>query len=178
MDTVRFISECLDQVQIRLMATCKGLTPDQVLWRPAPTANNIGFILWHVARNEDARLTQTGGLAVDLWRAENWYSRFGQPADSPDPGDRLGFRSLAIPGLDVLLAYSDAVHQRTLSFLETLAASRLDDPVDPSQLASSVGGSLLHLITHKNNHHGQVDYLRGLQEESWDLPRGTGAVLP
>jgi len=41
-----------------------------------------------------------------------------------------------------------------------------------------VAGSLRHLITHKNNHHGQIDYLRGLQEEARDLPRGTGVVLP
>ena len=95
MDAVHFISNCLAQVHLRLMATCYDLTQYQLLWRPAPTANNIGFILWHLVRNEDTR-----------------------------------------------------------------------------------AGSLRHLITHKNNHHGQIDYLRGLQDEEWDLPRGTGIVLP
>ena len=50
MDTIEFISQSLRQVHIRLVASCEGLTQDQVLWRPAPHANNIGFILWHVAR--------------------------------------------------------------------------------------------------------------------------------
>ena len=38
-----------------------------------------------------------------------------------------------------------------------------------------MGGSLRHVIVHKNNHHGQIDYLRGLLEEDWDLtPRNRG----
>ena len=38
--------------------------------------------------------------------------------------------------------------------------------------------ALRHLITHKNNHHGQIDFLRGLQDPNWDLPAGTGMTLP
>lgn len=30
------------------------------------------------------------------------------------------------------------------------------------------------MITHKNNHHGQIDYIRGLLQSDWDLPPGTG----
>ena len=53
METITFISDSLAQVQLRLMATCDGLTQKQVLWRPIPGANNIGFILWHVGRSQD-----------------------------------------------------------------------------------------------------------------------------
>jgi len=28
-----------------------------------------------------------------------------------------------------------------------------------------------------NNHHGQVTYIHGLQNQNWDLPPGTDAVL-
>ena len=51
--SVSFISDCLEQVQIRLLETCEGLTQEEVVWRPAPYANNIGLILWHVTRAED-----------------------------------------------------------------------------------------------------------------------------
>ncbi len=132
MDAVKFISDCLAEVHLRLMATCDNLTNDELLWRPAPTANNIGFIVWHLARGEDARITNTGKLDEDIWATELWYERFGHPITAPDP-DRPDF---------------------------------------------TVAGSLRHLVTHKNNHHGQIDYLRGLQDEAWDLPRGTGIVLP
>ena len=132
MDAVKFISDCLAEVHLRLMATSDNLTNDELLWRPAPTANNIGSIVWHLARNEDARITNASKLDEDIWATELWYEGFGQPVTAPDP-DRPDF---------------------------------------------TVAGSLRHLVIHKNNHHGQIDYLRGLQDEAWDLPRGTGIVLP
>ena len=177
MEAIKFIVDCLTQVQIRLAGTCGGLTYDQLTWRPAPAANNIGFIMWHLSRNEDSRTAETGGLP-DLWVTDRWHVAFDQPVQSPDPGDRLGSRSLAIPSLETLLGYSDAVHQRTLDFLRQLPAEDLDRPVGPADPGQTVAGSLRHMITHKNHHHGQIDYLRGLQEESWDLPRGTGGILP
>jgi len=131
MDAVKFISDCLAEVHLRLMATSDNLTNDELLWRPAPTANNIGSIVWHLARNEDARITNAGKLGEDIWATELWYEGFGQPITAPD-----------------------------------------SDRPDPT-----VVGSLRHLVTHKNNHHGQIDYLRGLQDKAWDLPRGTGIVL-
>jgi len=73
MDAVHFISDCLAQVHLRLVATCNDLTQDQLLWRPAPTANNIGFILWHLARHEDTRITETGSLGEDVWATGSWH---------------------------------------------------------------------------------------------------------
>ena len=178
METVSFISQCLSQAQLRLLASCEGLTRDQVLWRPAPSANNIGFILWHVARAEDGLITRMSGNQRALWVSEEWHKKFDQPVDAPDPGDRMGLRSLAIPELKVLNDYSRAAHQRAQSFIRSLTAEGLDEAPDPSKPELTVAGWLRHMITHKNNHHGQVDYIRGLQDQTWDLPPGTGQVLP
>ena len=179
---VQFIADCLAQTHLRLMATCEGLTGEQMAWRPTPTANNIGFILWHVARNEDSRVTRTAGgngeFGSDLWVSGGWFERFGQPETAPDPGDRLGLQSLAIPGPDVLTTYAEAVNARTARFLESLDDARLDEHMGGGESQQTVGGSLRHVIVHKNNHHGQIDYLRGLQEEDWDLTPGTGGILP
>ena len=197
MDTLKFITDCLAQTHLRLAATCEGLTAAQMAWRPAPTANNIGFILWHVSRNEDSRITATAArqpadasapfaadlwvadpFAADLWVADGLHLQFGQPPQAPDPGDRQGLRQLHIPPPNVLLAYAEAVHRRTALFLSKLPPAALDAPIGPAQPSQTVAGSLRHLIVHKNNHHGQIDYLRGLQESDWDLPRGAGAILP
>ena len=182
MSTIQFIADCMEQTHIRLMATCEGLTEEQMLWRPSPTANNIGFILWHVSRNEDGRISRTasrqGDYERDLWVSGGWFERFGQPETAPDPGDRLGLRSLAIPEPDVLISYSQAVNSRTVRFLETLTDSQLDGPMEFGDRLETLADSLRHVIVHKNNHHGQIDYLRGLQEEDWDLTPGTGRILP
>ena len=177
MNTVCFISHSLSQVNLRLLATCEGLIQEQVLWRPTPYANNMGFILWHMARAEDYLISRFQKGRPSLWASEEWYKRFGQPVDAPDPGDKMGLQGLPIPELEVLIGYSKAVHQRTQAFLSGLTPVGLDLSPDPNQPERTVAGSLRHLITHKNNHHGQIDYIRGLQDESWDLPPGTGSVL-
>ncbi len=51
-DSVSFISYCLEQAQIRLIETCEDLTQEEVLGG-SPYANNVGIILWHVPRAED-----------------------------------------------------------------------------------------------------------------------------
>ena len=182
MNTCQFIADCLQQTHLRLHATCEGLTAEQVQWRPAPTANNIGFILWHMGRHEDSRVTRAylgaDGLEDDLWVTDGWFEKFGQPATAPDPGDRLGLRSLEIPAPEVLLGYFRAVNERTMRFVASLDDARLDTLLEPHEPHQTLGGALRHMIVHQNNHHGQVDYLRGLQEEDWDLPRGTGGILP
>ena len=182
MNTTQFISDCLAQTHLRLMTTCDGLTEDQMAWRPAPTSNNIGFILWHVARNEDGRVSRTAGrqgdFEHDLWVTGGWFERFGQPETAPDPGDRLGLRSLKIPEPTVLISYAEAVNSRTARFVEALEDARLADYMGAREQQETVSDSLRHVIVHKNNHHGQIDYLRGLQEDDWDLAPGTGRILP
>ncbi len=174
MNAIEFISQSLQQVHIRLLATCHGLTDEQVLWRPSPHSNNIGFILWHVARAEDDVASRLRNGESSLWVSSRWHEKFGQPVDSPDPGDRMGLRSLPIPPVAILTAYLEAVYPRTQETVSGLTEKDLDGPSSDR----TTGMSLRHLITHKNNHHGQIDYIRGLQDESWDLPRGTGVRLP
>lgn len=49
---------------------------------------------------------------------------------------------------------------------------------DASRSGPTRAVSLRHLITHKNHHQGQIDFIRGLQDDAWDLAPGTGMVLP
>ena len=90
----------------------------------------------------------------------------------------MGLRALSIPSLDILKAYVEAVYSRTQETISRLTESDLDGSGAGSPSERTAGMSLRHLITHKNNHHGQIDYIRGLQDDTWDLPRGTGVELP
>ena len=177
MDTIEFVSQSLRQVHIRLLASCEGLAQEQVLWRPVPTANNIGFILWHVARAQDDLVKGVLGAGASIWVSRGIHEAFGQPAQAPDPGDRMGLRALRIPSLNTLLDYLEATHAQTIDFVSTLTPERLDTSPGQGDSSPTLGASLRHLITHQNNHHGQIDYIRGLQDEAWDLPRQLGLDL-
>ena len=177
MDAIDLISECLVSVLVRLVTTCKGLTVNQLEWRPKPNANNIGFILWHMARHQDTQITKASKAIQDLWVTDGWFRKFSQTPDSPDPGDRMGLKALPMHALDVLLGYCVAVHERSSAYISNVNVIELDQPLSPDRQMFTVGNSLRHLITHQNNHHGQIDYIRGLQDETWDLPVGTGVIV-
>lgn len=71
MDAVTFVAQSLAQAQLRLVASCKGLSDDEARWRPGQEANCIGFLLWHVARVEDG--LSSGELGEEtLWEGAGW----------------------------------------------------------------------------------------------------------
>jgi len=85
---------------------------------------------------------------------------------------------LPIPELDVLVEYLEAVHQRTLSVVDKLTQEGLDAAPDQARLDYTLAVSLRHLATDKNNHHGQIDFIRGLQDEAWNATPGIAIVPP
>ena len=72
---------------------------------------------------------------------------------------------------------SKAVNERTMRFIASLDDASLEAFMSLDESCQTVGGSLSHVIVLRNNHPGQINYLRGLQEEDWDLPLGTGEIL-
>ena len=80
------------------------------------------------------------------------------------------------PRLDDVRAYLLALHADTLEKLRGLTPDGLDRVPDPAQPDRNVATQLRHMITHKNNHHGQIDYIRGLLRPEWELKSGTGVV--
>ena len=180
MDTVKFIEQCLNEVHERLVKSLQGLSPEELVWRPAPHANCIAEIMWHVARSEDRMARPRIGLGPELWETQQWYNRFGYPREQPLDTDYQLLRKLGLPPpqFEDLLAYIEAIHQDTLDKLHSLSSDDLDCTPDLIHPERSIASYFRHLITHNNNHHGQVDYIRGLMQPKWDLPPGTGIVQP
>ena len=178
MDTIKFIEQCKNQVYQRFTKTLEGLTPEQLVWRPAPHANCIAEIVLHVARGEDEMIRTMAGLGPELWESQKWREHFGyQEEQLHEKGFQfLKDGNLTPPQLEDLLDYLEALHQDTLSKLNSLTAEDLDRARDPEQPKRILANNFRHLITHTNNHHGQVDYIRGLMQPDWDLPRGTGVI--
>jgi DinB family protein len=178
MDTARFVAQCLGQVHERMLKSLHGLGKSELVWRPAPHANCIAEIVWHAVRVADRLAGPRVGLGLELWERDRWFERLGYPREQPPAIDYQLFSrlSLPVPSLEDLLAYKQAVHLDTLDKLRRLSPDDFDRAPDPAQPERTVATYFRHQVTHQNNHHGQVDYIRGLMQPGWDLPPGTGLV--
>lgn len=179
MDTTAFIRDCLREVNQRLMKSMQGLGKGALFWRPAPHSNCIAEIAFHMARAEDRMVSSRAGLGREIWESQKWYERFGYPRDQDRKTDFQMTKESGLPEVTRgnLVAYIQALHENTLARLNALTAEDLDRPPDPSRPEYTIATYLRHLIVHSNNHHGQIDFIRGLIEHQWDLPPGTGIVL-
>ncbi|WP_238012473.1 DUF664 domain-containing protein [Dactylosporangium sp. AC04546] len=143
-----------------------GLTAEQLRWAPAPGANTIGWLVWHLTRVQDSHLTELIDGAEELWVTGDFAGRFGL---DPDPGNTgYGHTAAEVATVraespDALIAYFEAVHERTITFLEKLSAEDLDRIVDERwDPPVSLGVRLVSVWDDDTQHVGQAAYVRGL----------------
>jgi hypothetical protein len=142
-----------------------GLDIEDLVRSPTPDANTIAWLLWHTARVEDHHVGELMGDG-QLWEREPWPERFGL---DPDPSN-TGYGHTAaqvravVPSEPVdLVAYLDAVHARTMTWLEHLDAGDLDRICDPRwDPPVTVGVRLVSVADDGLQHLGQAAYVRGL----------------
>jgi uncharacterized damage-inducible protein DinB len=177
MDALTFIRQALTQVHERLMATLDGLSESDVAWRVAPNANTILEIVWHVARADDRMGRRMTGLGPELWD-QGWSEKFSYTGDlrPGEPYQFLKTPGTSPPRLEDVRAYLGALQQDTEEKLRRLTAADLDRVPDPQRPERNVSTYFRHMITHKNNHHGQIDFIRGLRSPAWNLTPGSGMV--
>ena len=148
-----------------------GLTQEDVAWAPAPHSHSLAFILWHVTRAEDW-VKEFIGRDGTIYETEGWRKKLGTPADGGTGYTEEQLRSWPAPKLDDLRAYAQAVRERTLALLDSLAPEDLLEEPRPEHPRETVGSILTHLITEVALHVGQIDYLsgvhRGLKPMNWE----------
>src|SRR5215210_724228 len=113
-------------------AAVEGLTPDELARPPVPGANTVGWLVWHLARVQDDHVAEVAGHP-QVWAEGDWARRFGLGSGAMDTG--YGWSAEQVAALrpesaDVLVAYYDAVAERTTAFLATLTDADLDRVVD------------------------------------------------
>jgi uncharacterized damage-inducible protein DinB len=177
MNAITFIRQALTQAHERFMATLDGLPDADGAWRPAPHANTILEIAWHVARVDDRLGRRAVGLGPELWDSQGWKDRIGTTDIRPrEPYQFLKKADAILPRLADVKAYLEAVHVDTLEKLRGLGEADLDRAPDAAQPDRNVATYFRHMITHKNNHHGQIDFIRGLRHPAWNLAPGASIV--
>jgi uncharacterized damage-inducible protein DinB len=175
MDLKTFVEQTLEECKRRLYRTLQGLTAAEMVWRPGPEANSIGFIVWHVARVEDRWLQRFAQDDTEVWRRDGWYQRCGLPEGDTGVGyNAEQVANFPMPAVEELQGYFDAVRRETLAYLQRIDAGELD--VHPKRIPFpevsggrglpddfTIGRMFRQLIGEENQHLGQVAYLRGLQ---------------
>jgi len=166
----------LTSVHLRILSISEGLTHQQLLWRPIPTANSIAFNLWHVSRGEESIANVIDQSSNEIWNSEGWREKFGHTQNSDSEKDIDSILNLSMPDLPILTGYLQSTFDKTMSIVEKLNDNSLEFYPDPNKPEYTISIYLAHLVTHKNSHHGQIDYIRGLQSPNWSAKSGVGMI--
>jgi uncharacterized damage-inducible protein DinB len=169
MTSAELLADAFGRVREAVLEAVMSLSADQLAFRPEPDANSIGWLVWHLTRVQDDHVAGAAGTK-QVWAEGGWPERFGLPAGSMATG--YGDSSAQVAQIrpasgEVLIAYYDAVHQRTLDFVSGLADSDLprivDERWDPPV---TLGVRLISVIADALQHVGQAAYVRGIIERS------------
>ncbi len=163
----RLLLDGFDRIAASVIQAVDGLDEDQLAIRPAPSANSIAWLVWHITRIQDDHLADAFGHE-QVWTAEGWEDRFGLPFDSAVTGynhssDQVG--AVRVDG-SLLVGYHRAVHHRTQRTLRRLEDRDLDRVVDESwDPPVTLGVRLVSVVTDNLEHAGQAAYIKGLLGE-------------
>jgi uncharacterized damage-inducible protein DinB len=145
-----------------------GLAEEDLNWQPRQDCNSIGWLAWHLTRQQDAQISALMG-EEQLWIKEGWYSKFNRSDDPKDigfghtPEQVAAFKS---PDIQTLLDYHRAVLERSKRYLLTLTESDLDRELDEPWFKPlpTVGVRLISIMNDATLHAGQAAYVRGLRQ--------------
>jgi hypothetical protein len=165
------LRDAFDRVHELVPEVVEGLSVDELLWRPDPDANPVGWLVWHLTRVQDDHLAGIAGTE-QLWTAEAWVDRFGLPYDAAELGygqdtDEVG--AFRVEGPELLTGYHEAVHLRTVELVGRLddagLARIVDRRFDPPVTAAA---RLVSVVNDIGQHIGQAAYVRGMLERRRD----------
>jgi uncharacterized damage-inducible protein DinB len=165
MEINELLIEAYDRLPDLVGSAVDGLSPEQLHWAPAPGANSVGWLIWHLTRVQDHHLGEVLGQE-QVYLSGGWAARFGLKADPSDIG--YGHTPAQVAGVrpesaQALVEYYDAVHARTRAYLSGLAGEDLDRIVDERWSPPvTLGVRLVSVLDDDTQHVGQAAYVRGL----------------
>jgi uncharacterized damage-inducible protein DinB len=165
MRSADLLADGLSRVREVVHEVANGLTPEQLAFRPGPTANSIAWLIWHLTRVQDDHVSDVAGTE-QVWTAGGWAGRFGLPFHAAETGwghssDQVG--QLHATSSSLLTGYHDAVYEASLRFVRTVSDDDLDRIVDERwDPPVSLGVRLVSVIDDDAQHAGQAAYVRGL----------------
>jgi uncharacterized damage-inducible protein DinB len=164
MKTSDLLLDAHGRIQEVLHDVVEELDEKTLATRPGDQANSIAWLVWHLTRVQDDHLADAAGHE-QVYTADGWHERLGLPLDAADTGYAHSSDQVALVKLSAtqLLGYYDAVHARTVQFLETVTDDGLDRIVDTRwNPPVTLGVRLISVIDDCVQHAGQAAYVKGL----------------
>jgi hypothetical protein len=167
MNWQQLIVDLFERMSRELEEILDGLTPEELNQQPAPGANTIGWLAWHLTRSHDRNMSEIAGRE-QLWIEDKWYARFNRAADPAETGvghspeEVAAFRA---PDSRTILDYHNAVLERIRNYIgSNLSETELDREVySPTfRNTNAVHKRLLGVLNDGLQHLGQAAYVRGL----------------
>lgn len=165
MDVGGLLLELYGRIPPLVRDAVDGLDVGQLTTPPAPGANSIGWLVWHLTRVQDHHVAELSDT-TQIWAEDDWAGRFGLEPDPSNIGyghsvaDTLAVRP---DGPDALVGYFAAVDGRTRPILERLTPNDLERVVDRRwDPPVTLGVRLVSIADDSLQHLGQAAYLRGL----------------
>ncbi len=140
--------------------------------RPAPGANPVHFIYFHVLRHWDRDINvycKQEPPAQDAWHRHGLSEALDyEPLDigTDGIGTGYGYSAEEVDGLPLdaegLGRYHDILLEETHAYLASLDTATFDDPKEFEGRSYTIGQRLRHLVAHTYLHLGDIEYAKGL----------------
>lgn len=159
MDAITLLAEGFDQLHEALREDMAAVDDEGRWWQPGEGINHIGFLFWHIVRDEDNVIAFLRDK-TELWKADAWHARLEM--DTEEQGTGMDAQRLREFRYDpqVFQQYAEAVWERTGRELRELRESDLDKPA-----YHWTTGRLLTegCLGHGWEHLGEIRYAKGLR---------------
>ncbi|MEV8566239.1 DUF664 domain-containing protein [Streptomyces sp. NPDC051322] len=168
MKSAEVLADAFGRIQEIVHSAVDGLAADDLGARLDSEANSIGWLVWHLTRVQDDHLADAAG-EEQVWHSGGWAERFELPFGHEETGYGQTTEQIAQVKVDadLLLGYYDAVHERTLRFVQGLDDDALDRVVDEAWSPPvTLGVRLISVIGDDLQHAGQAAFVRGSLERS------------
>ncbi|HWC33866.1 MAG TPA: DUF664 domain-containing protein [Mycobacteriales bacterium] len=166
--TAELLADGFGRVRDGVHKTLEGLGSSELAARLEPTANTIGWLVWHLTRIQDDHVAELAGHK-QVWHEGGWVERFALPFDANATGygqSAVEVGEVRPASVELLTGYHDAVHDRTAEYVAGLRDADLERVIDENwDPPVTLGTRLISVISDDLQHVGQAAFVRGLLEQ-------------
>ncbi len=154
----------LDRVRETVHTLLDDVPEEQLAEPPAPGANTVAWLVWHLTRVLDDHVSDAFDLDM-VWTSGGWYDRFALPFPASAHGYGMTFDEVlqVRASADDLRGYFDATYAMASEQLRTVEDADLDRVVDESwDPPVTLGVRLVSVLNDCTQHVGQASYAAGI----------------